>query len=85
MGLGFFLVEKGGVSLVGHTGSQRAFRSFFYLDPRTQAGVIAVFNTAPTDDPRNPTDAGPAKPRIGLLFGGLLDRMTAGVFPIFHQ
>ncbi len=85
MGLGFFLVEKGGVSLVGHTGSQRAFRSFFYLDPRTQAGVIAVFNTAPTDDPRNPTDTGPAKPRIGLLFGGLLDRLIAGVFPIFRQ
>ena len=84
MGLGFFLVEKDGIALVGHTGSQRAFRSFFYLDPRTGAGVIAVFNTAPADDPRNPTDSGPAKPRIGMLFNGLLSRMTAGVFPIYR-
>ena len=85
MGLGFFLIEKDGTALVGHTGSQRAFRSFFYFDPKTQAGVIAVFNTAPTDDPRNPTDAGPAKPRIGMLFSGLLSRMTAGVFPIYRR
>ena len=84
MGLGFFLVEKDGTALVGHTGSQRAFRSFFYLDPKTGAGVVAVFNTAPADDPRNPTDSGPAKPRIGMLFNGLLSRMTAGVFPIYR-
>lgn len=84
MGMGFFLPGKAASGLVGHTGSQRAFRSFFYLDPATHAGVVAVFNTAPADDPRNPTDAGPAKPRIGMLFAGLLDRLAAGVFPIYR-
>lgn len=84
MGMGFFLLDKAGAGLVGHTGSQRAFRSFFYVDPVTHAGVVAVFNTAPADDPRNPTDSGPAKPRIGLLFGGLLERLTTGVFPIYR-
>ncbi|MDX2057055.1 MAG: serine hydrolase domain-containing protein [Gemmatimonadales bacterium] len=85
MGLGFFLMERGGGRLIGHTGSQAGFRSFFYVDPATGAGVIAAFNAAPEDDPRNPTDQGPAKPRIGLIFSGLLERLTGGVFPIFRK
>ncbi len=84
IGLAYFLLERKGLSLVGHTGSQKAFRSFFYIDPVSKAGVIAVFNTAPTDDPRNPTDQGPGKPRIGMLFSGLLERLTDGVFPIYR-
>ena len=85
IGLAYFLLERNGISLVGHTGSQRAFRSFFYLDPVSKAGVIVVFNTAPVDDPRNPTDQGPDKPRIGMLFSGLLQRLVDGVFPIYRQ
>ncbi len=85
IGLAYFLLERKGLSLVGHTGSQKAFRSFFYIDPVSKAGVVAVFNTAPADDPRNPTDQGPGKPRIGFLTGGLLDRLADGVFPIYRQ
>jgi CubicO group peptidase (beta-lactamase class C family) len=85
IGLGFFLMERKGTRLVGHTGSQGGFRSFFYFDPATGAGVIAAFNTAPADDPRNPTDRGPARPRIALLISGLLDRLTSGVFPIYRR
>ena len=85
IGLAYFLLERKGLNLVGHTGSQKAFRSFFYIDPVSKAGVVAVFNTAPTDDPRNPTDQGPGKPRIGVLFSGLLGRLTDGVFPIYRQ
>jgi CubicO group peptidase (beta-lactamase class C family) len=84
IGLAFFITHRNGIRLVGHTGSQRAFRSFFYLDPPSRTGVIAVCNTAPASDPRNPTDAPPAKPRIGLLFEELLDRVTASVFPLFR-
>lgn len=84
IGLGFFRLEKNGIGLIGHTGSQRAFRSFFYLDPVAGTGVVAVFNTAPSDDPRNPTDQGPGKPRIPVIFSGLLERLTTGVFPIFR-
>lgn len=85
MGLGFFLLNVGGTPLIGHTGSQRAFRSFFYLDPSAKAGVVAVLNTAPADDPRNPVDAPSARPRISYLFQGLLERVVANVFPLFRR
>ncbi len=85
VGLGFFLEERNGIRLVAHTGSQAGFRAFFYLDPSTKAGVVAVFNTAPTDDPRNPTDSTDAKPHISLIFSGLLDRLTKGVFPLYRH
>ena len=45
MGLSFFVLDRNGERILGHTGSQAGFRSFYYFDPETQAGVIAVFNT----------------------------------------
>jgi len=45
MGLSFFVLDRNGQRILGHTGSQAGFRSFYYFDPETQAGVIAVFNT----------------------------------------
>lgn len=45
MGLGFFLYGTGGERLVGHTGHQANFRSYFLLHPRTRRGIVAVFNT----------------------------------------
>lgn len=80
LGLGFFLVERNGLRLVGHTGSQAGFRAFFYLDPVTQAGVVAVFNTAPAEE-----DAANAKPHITAIFSGLVDRVTRGVFPLYRR
>ena len=85
IGLGFFHIERNGVSLVGHTGSQAAFRAFFYLDPATKAGVIAVFNTAPPETADNATTLVAAKPRIDVIFDGLRDRLTRGVFPLFRR
>lgn len=85
IGMGFFIYRPNGVRLIGHTGSQRAFRSFFLIDPETKAGVVAAFNTAPVDDPRNPTDAGPVKPRIPLIFEGLIDRLTKAIFPLYRR
>jgi CubicO group peptidase (beta-lactamase class C family) len=84
VGLIFFLSDLGGVRLVGHTGSQRAFRSFFSIQPESKTGVIAVFNTAPADDPRNPTDTGSGKPDIRRLFDGLRDRL-APVFALYPK
>ena len=71
--------------MIGHTGSQKAFRSFFYVEPAGQTGVIAALNTAPADDPRHPADAGPSKPRIRVIFDGLLDRLTTRVFPLYRR
>lgn len=49
MGLSFFLAARGSgsdaVTLVGHTGEQAGFTSFFFLNPRNGHAVIANFNT----------------------------------------
>lgn len=51
IGLSFFLLERGGTKIVGHTGSQAGFRSFFYFNPATSTGVIAAFNTTNSASP----------------------------------
>jgi CubicO group peptidase (beta-lactamase class C family) len=50
VGLGFFLLEREGRRIVGHTGDQAGYRSYLYLDPAAGTAVIAVFNT--TNGPR---------------------------------
>jgi CubicO group peptidase (beta-lactamase class C family) len=45
MGLSFFVLDRSGRRILGHTGSQAGFRSFFYFDPVSKLGVIAAFNT----------------------------------------
>ena len=54
VGLSFFLFRRGRVLLVGHTGDQAGFRSFFYLRPDTKAAMITVLNTS---DEANPDSA----------------------------
>ena len=53
MGLSFFLSGQDPHRIIGHTGSQAGFRSFFYFNPVSRTAVIAVFNTtnqvAPAD------------------------------------
>lgn len=46
MGLSFFLRNENGQRLVGHTGTQANFRSFFWLNPATRRAVIGVVNTS---------------------------------------
>jgi CubicO group peptidase (beta-lactamase class C family) len=76
IGLGYFVVHKSGRRLIGHTGSQKAFRSFVYVDPTTKEGVVLVMNTAPGEQTSNPTNSVPGKPRIGVIFSGMLDRVV---------
>jgi len=45
MGLGFFVLDRAGTRIVGHTGSQAGFRSFYFFNPQTKTAVIAVFNS----------------------------------------
>lgn len=45
MGLGFFLNERGGHRIVGHTGGQNGYSTFHYCDPATGLGVIGAINT----------------------------------------
>ncbi len=48
MGLSFFLYDDGTHHLVGHTGTQAGFLSFFLLDPQAGVGVVGVSNTVGT-------------------------------------
>ena len=76
MGLSFFLLERGGTRYIGHTGSQRAFRTFFYMHPESGAAVIGAFNTARGGpDERGNTD------RIRIE---LRERLFREVFPVFR-
>ena len=69
VGLSFFLFRKGSVRLVGHTGDQAGFRSFFYLRPDTKAAVITVLNTT---DEASPDSAEAGWTRIKREAMGLL-------------
>ena len=52
MGLSFFIRHAGGRRLVGHTGTQANFRSFFWMDPERREAVIGVVNTSNDADPQ---------------------------------
>lgn len=63
IGLGFFVYERGDDIVVGHTGSQKSFRAFFYLAPETGAAVIGAMNTTGDAD----ADAIRSELRSGIL------------------
>jgi CubicO group peptidase (beta-lactamase class C family) len=76
IGLVFFLLERGPVRVVGHSGDQRAFQSFFYVDPATGTAAIAVLNTDRGTD-RDRPDA-------GAILASLRDDFLDRVFPLFR-
>ena len=77
--LSFFVKHSGSVRLIGHTGSQRGFRAFFYLHPETGTAVVAAFNTAAADErPGN-------HPDIGRVREGIVERVVKGVLPLFSH
>ena len=45
LGLNFFVEDRGGYHLIGHSGSQNGFISHFYVCPALHAGYIVNFNT----------------------------------------
>jgi CubicO group peptidase (beta-lactamase class C family) len=55
MGLSFFLRTEDGQRLVGHTGTQANFRSFFWLNPAKRLAVIGVVNTSSDVDGQRST------------------------------
>jgi CubicO group peptidase (beta-lactamase class C family) len=78
IGLSFFIDHNGDATLIGHTGSQRGFRAFFYLHPETGTAVVAAFNTAAADErPGN-------HPDIAALREGIIARLVKGVLPLFR-
>jgi CubicO group peptidase (beta-lactamase class C family) len=57
MGLSFFLYPRGAggdaIALVGHTGHQAGFATFFVMNPRNGRAVIAAFNTSHAETDRD--------------------------------
>ncbi|WP_176719445.1 serine hydrolase domain-containing protein [Rhodohalobacter halophilus] len=45
VGLSFFLEEFDGMQVIGHTGTQFSYYSWFYIHPETGRAVISVINT----------------------------------------
>lgn len=50
MGLSFFVNGSGDRRVLGHTGHQANFGSFFFFNPGTRWAVIAAYNTSNYDD-----------------------------------
>lgn len=75
MGLSFFLYDDGTHHLVGHTGTQAGFLSFFVLDPAAHVGVVGVSNTVGTtpDDPDGRAILNHARAAV-----------VNGIFPLFR-
>jgi CubicO group peptidase (beta-lactamase class C family) len=76
MGLSFFLYDQGGRRLVGHTGTQRAFYSFFILDPASGVGAIAAFNSV---------GEGTSPPRTDDLRVSTRAALANDLFPLFRS
>ncbi len=74
--LAFFVMEKEGFRVVGHTGSQKAFLAFFYLDPATGAGVLAAFNTV---------GHGNVAPDTRSIMNALRERLFDDLLPLFQE
>ncbi len=77
IGTGFFIRHRHGMRLVGHTGSQRGFRAFFYVAPERGLAVIAAFNTAAAEERPG------VKPDLAAVREALLDHLVRSVFPLF--
>ena len=77
LGLTYFLLDHAGTRYVGHTGGQKAFISFFYVDPETGAAAIAAFNTLGTgESPRPDTRA---------ILADVREALFDQVFPLFDR
>ena len=86
MGLTYFILETGGgtggetggLRLIGHTGSQKAYFSFFYIDPATRTAAIAAFNSqgAPAED-------GTRQPDARAVLNTVRATLLEEIFPLF--
>jgi CubicO group peptidase (beta-lactamase class C family) len=67
MGLSFFIRDRNGQRILGHTGSQAGFRSFFHFDPKNGSAVIAAFNSTNVSAPANAAQRRMVEAALDLL------------------
>ncbi len=78
MGMGFFVLQhmKDGEMppnrFVGHTGSQKSFRTFIYIHPESRSAAIMATNTSPERDQRK-------------LYSQTRLQMFDELFPVFFK
>ena len=78
MGLCFFLEDFHGSRFIGHTGSQKAFFSFFYIDPTTKTGALVAFNS------NGVGGEDPSPPATRQILNDLRETIFERIFPLFH-
>jgi hypothetical protein len=78
--IAFFRVPEGTATHRTHRQSESVPR-VFHVDPETNAGAMLVINTAPAEQTSNPTNTVQGKSRVGVNFGGVLDRLTTDIVP----
>ncbi len=78
MGLTFFLVSRGGIQLIGHTGSQKGFLSFIYLHPDSRTAAVAAFNTLGIA-----SEGTRPRPDTRRVLASVRERLVDRIFPLF--
>jgi CubicO group peptidase (beta-lactamase class C family) len=78
VGLAFFTARLGSIEVIGHTGEQKAFLSFFSVDPTSGAAAIAALNTLGI------SSAGPPVPNTRRIRAELRALLLIDVFPLFR-
>jgi len=79
MGLAYFVLETGDLRLIGHTGSQKAYFSFFYIDPMARTAAIAAFNSQGVPD-----EEGMRRPDARSVVNAVRAKLFDDVFPLFR-
>jgi CubicO group peptidase (beta-lactamase class C family) len=76
LGLTFFVVDFEGTRYIGHTGTQKAFHSFFYIHPETGTGVLAAFNS------NGVSEDSPPRPPTAQIRVSFRERLFRELFPL---
>jgi CubicO group peptidase (beta-lactamase class C family) len=75
IGLSYFVYDGRGMHIIGHTGSQKSFLSFFYVDPVARTAAIAAFNTV--GEGNGPPDT---RALLNATRADIFDR----ILPLYH-
>ncbi|MGH7665365.1 MAG: serine hydrolase domain-containing protein [Gemmatimonadaceae bacterium] len=76
IGLSYFITDVRGTRYIGHTGGQKAFVSFFAIQPESRSAAIGAFNTTAGD-------SSPDGPKTGAVMRAVTRRLYEEIFPLF--